>query len=79
MIPIAVIVIAKDEEPNIEQCLTSVGGWAEQIFVVDSFSTDRTPELARACGAEVVQHEFVTYASQRNWAFQNLPYDFSFR
>lgn len=70
---ITVIVIAQNEEPNIRQCLHSVVGWATQVFVVDSFSTDRTPELARACGAEVVQHEFVDFASQREWALANLP------
>jgi len=73
MVPVAVIVIAQNEEPNIEYCLKSVVGWAEQVFVVDAFSTDRTPELAHACGAKVVQHEFVDWASQRNWALDNLP------
>jgi glycosyltransferase involved in cell wall biosynthesis len=73
MMPVTVIVIAQNEEPNIEHCLKSVVGWAEQVFVVDAFSTDRTPELARACGAKVVQHEFVDWASQRNWAVENLP------
>jgi glycosyltransferase involved in cell wall biosynthesis len=73
MVPVAVIVIAQNEEPNIEYCLKSVVGWAEQVFVVDAFSTDRTPELAGACGAKVVQHEFVDWASQRNWALENLP------
>lgn len=72
-LPVSVIVIAQNEEPNIEQCLTSVVGWAELAFVVDGFSTDRTPKLARACGAKVVQHEFVDWASQRNWALENLP------
>lgn len=70
---LTVIVIAQNEEPNIRQCLHSVVGWATQVFVVDSFSTDRTPELARTCGAEVVQHKFVDWASQRNWALENLP------
>jgi len=70
---ISCIIIAQNEEPNIEHCLKSVVGWAEQVFVVDGFSTDRTPELARAYGAEVVQHEFVDWASQRNWALDNLP------
>jgi len=73
MVPVAVIVIAQNEELNIEHCLRSVVGWAEQVFVVDGFSTDRTPELARACGAEVVQHSFEGFASQRNWALDNLP------
>jgi len=73
MVPVAVIVIAQNEELNIQHCLQSVVGWAEQVFVVDAFSTDRTPELAHACGAKVVQHEFVDWASQRNWALDNLP------
>jgi len=73
MVPVAVIVIAQNEELNIQHCLKSVVGWAEQVFVVDGFSIDRTPELARACGAKVVQHEFVDWASQRNWALENLP------
>jgi len=73
MMPVTVIVIAQNEELNIQRCLQSVVGWAEQVFVVDAFSTDRTPELAHACGAKVVQHEFVDWASQRNWALDNLP------
>jgi len=73
MAAVTVIVIAQNEEPNIEHCLKSVVDWAHQVFVVDGFSTDRTAELARACGAEVVQHEFVDWASQRNWALDNLP------
>jgi glycosyltransferase involved in cell wall biosynthesis len=73
IIPIIIIVIAENEEPNIESCLSSVVGWAKQVFVVDGFSADRTVELARECGAEVVQHKFVDWASQRNWALQNLP------
>jgi glycosyltransferase involved in cell wall biosynthesis len=43
------------------------------IFVIDSFSTDRTVEIARANGAEVVQHEFVNHARQLQWALDSLP------
>jgi glycosyltransferase involved in cell wall biosynthesis len=71
--PLNVIIIAQNEEPNIEEGLASVIGWAKQVFVVDGFSTDRTAELAGGCGAEVVQHEFVDWATQRNWALDNLP------
>ena len=70
---LAVIVIAQNEEENIEQCLSSVVGWAKQIFVVDAFSTDTTVDLARAYGASVYQHEFKDWASQRNWALEHLP------
>jgi glycosyltransferase involved in cell wall biosynthesis len=51
---ISVIVITKDEEANIERCLSSVS-WADEIVVVDSQSSDRTVEIARAYGARVIE------------------------
>jgi glycosyltransferase involved in cell wall biosynthesis len=71
--PLDVVIIAQNEEANIEHSISSVIGWARQVFVVDAFSTDRTAEIARACGAQVYQHEFVDWAAQRNWALANLP------
>jgi len=56
-----------NEESHIEACLESVK-WADEILVVDSFSTDRTLEIARRYGAKVIQHEYVNSASQKNWA-----------
>ncbi len=44
-------------------------------FVVDSFSADRTVELARAAGARVVQHEYVNSATQKNWALPQVATD----
>jgi glycosyltransferase involved in cell wall biosynthesis len=43
------------------------------VFVVDSFSTDATPEIAKSFGAAFVQHGFENYSAQRNWALDNLP------
>jgi glycosyltransferase involved in cell wall biosynthesis len=43
------------------------------MFVVDSGSTDRTHEIARRCGATVVEHAFTTHAEQWNWALATLP------
>lgn len=73
-IPISVLIPTYNEEIHIEHCIRSVQGWTTEIFVVDSFSTDRTVELARALGATVVQHEFKYPAQQKNWAMQNLPF-----
>ena len=56
-----------NEEKNIRPCLESVK-WADEIFVVDSFSTDRTVEIAREFTDRVVQHEYVNSAAQKNWA-----------
>lgn len=70
---ISVLIPTFNEEPNIAQCLSSVLGWAGEIFVVDSFSRDRTTEIATAMGATVVQHKFEGYAAQKNWAMDTLP------
>jgi glycosyltransferase involved in cell wall biosynthesis len=56
-----------NEQENIEACLDSVA-WADEVFVVDSFSSDATVEIARRRDARVVQHEYVNSAAQKNWA-----------
>ena len=71
--PVSVLVITRNEEVNIVACLESVG-WASEVFVVDSFSTDRTVELAERLGATVTWHAFETCAAQWNWALDNLPF-----
>lgn len=70
---VAVIIMTYNEEANIAQALNSVKGWASEIFVLDSFSADRTLEIAGQYGCHVVQNKFVNYAKQRNFALENLP------
>lgn len=72
-VPVSVLVITHNEEANIRACLQSVS-WAGEVFVVDSGSTDRTVELARHLGACVWLHPFETYAKQRNYALDHLPF-----
>jgi glycosyltransferase involved in cell wall biosynthesis len=70
---ISVIVPVKDEEANLEACLQSVA-WADEVFVVDSQSTDRTVEIAEQLGAKVVQFHYQgTWPKKKNWALENLP------
>jgi hypothetical protein len=61
------IVLTRDEERHLPDCLASLG-WADEVAVFDSFSTDRTVEIARAAGARVIQRTFDNYAGQRNAA-----------
>jgi glycosyltransferase involved in cell wall biosynthesis len=72
--PVSVLIPTFNEEPNIAQCLSSVLGWADEVFVVDSFSTDRTVAIAKEMGANVIQHKFEGYAEQKNWAMDTLPF-----
>ena len=67
---LAVVVLAKDEEENITECLQSVS-WADRLCVLlDPSTVDRTAELALQAGAEVQEHEFVSFADQRNAALE---------
>jgi len=72
-VPITAIIITYNEEVNLPSVLKNVFNWAEQTFVVDSFSSDRTLEIAKSYGAEIHKHIFRTYKDQRNWALRNLP------
>jgi glycosyltransferase involved in cell wall biosynthesis len=66
-VPVSVFVIARDEEARLARTLAAVG-WADQIVVVDSGSTDRTCEIARAGGAEVHAHDWQGYGPQKAYA-----------
>ncbi len=70
-VPVSVIVLTRDEEPNIERCLTSVA-WADQVLVVDSGSKDNTVQIARARGVDVVEHPWLGFSGQREFALR-LP------
>src|SRR3954466_8359910 len=71
--PVCAIVLTYNEERNLPDCLASLDGWVDQLFVVDSGSTDRTVAIAREAGAIVVEHAFEHYGAQRNWAIDHLP------
>lgn len=74
--PIAVVILTFNEEKNIDDCLDSIGDWAAEVFVVDSYSTDGTIDRLLARDDPrlyVVQNPFNTHSEQWNWALVNLP------
>ena len=71
--PVTVVVLTHQEELNLGPCLASVAGWVQDIFTVDSGSTDRTNALAVERGARVFEHPFETHATQWAWALEHLP------
>jgi len=70
---ISVLILTKNEEQDLPGCLESVA-WSDDVHVLDSFSTDRTEEIAKNAGARVMQREFDNWAAHQNWALANLPF-----
>ena len=70
---LSVIIMTYNEEKNVAQALESVCGWASQVFVLDSYSTDRTQEISKQFNCQFVQNRFESYPEQRNWALDNFP------
>jgi glycosyltransferase involved in cell wall biosynthesis len=68
------VILTLNEERNIERCLRSLDGIADELLVVDSFSTDRTCEIARTLGARVIQQTFLGYIEQKNFALGQATY-----
>lgn len=65
---ISVVILSYNSGAAILATIRSAAKISDDIFVVDSFSSDNTCAVAKESGANVVQHEFIHYAAQRNWA-----------
>ncbi|MEI7596345.1 MAG: glycosyltransferase family 2 protein [Bacteroidota bacterium] len=74
MVPISAVIITFNEEKNIERCLNSLVGIADDIVVVDSFSKDRTKEICLEKGARFIEHAFEGHIEQKNWAITQAKY-----
>lgn len=71
---ISAFIITYNEEIHIARAIENAKKYATEIFVLDSFSTDRTIEIAKSFGVKVYQHEFKYHADQLNWGLDNLPF-----
>lgn len=69
---ITAIILTFNEELHIARCVENAKRVANEIYVVDSFSTDATCSIAEECGVKVVQHKFVNQAQQFQWALDTL-------
>lgn len=67
-VKISAVIITYNEERNIKRCLESIVDVADEIVVVDSYSTDRTEEICKAYNVKFIQHRFFGHIQQKNWA-----------
>lgn len=72
---ISVLILTRDEEVNLPQCLASLK-WTDDVVVLDSGSSDRTQEIARQEGVRVRYREFDGYAAQRNFGLEGIEYKY---
>lgn len=73
MATLDVLILTHNEERHIARALQSVASFAQQVYIVDSGSTDRTVEIARSLGAVVLTNPFINYARQFQWGLDNAP------
>jgi glycosyltransferase involved in cell wall biosynthesis len=74
MTDVSVIILTFNEEQHLLRCLNSLRLFTDKVFIVDSFSTDRTLDIARDWGAVVVQNAWVNYATQFNFGIEHNPF-----
>lgn len=72
---LSVIIMTYNEEANLPRCLDSVKGLGDEIFILDSYSTDSTLDIASRYGARVEQHDFETFYRQRRRLIEKATYD----
>src|ERR1700693_6205605 len=72
-VPVAVIMISLNEAHNMEAVLQNLRDWAKEIFLVDSYSSDGTVDIALRHGVNVVQRRFRGFGDQWNFALRELP------
>ena len=73
--PISVIITTHNEEENIGRALESVQNWVDDIFIVDSFSTDKTLEIAASFDTRTTQRKYTGPADQKNWAIPQAKHE----
>ena len=74
MLKLTAIIPTGNEEHNIVEAIQSVS-FADEVMVVDSFSTDKTVELAKPLATKIIQREYQNSASQKNWAIPQAKHD----
>jgi glycosyltransferase involved in cell wall biosynthesis len=74
MTPLSLVIITYNEENNIARCIGSVGNLADEIVVVDSYSTDKTEAICRQYGAKFIRHIFEGHIQQKNYAITQATY-----
>lgn len=72
---VSILILTKNEEQDLPGCLNSVT-WSDDIHVFDSYSDDRTIEIAKSMGAQITQRKFDNWSAHQNWGLANIPFKY---
>ena len=73
---LSAVIITFNEEGHLEKCLTSLENLADEILVVDSYSTDRTKLICQRFNLRFLEQKFLGYREQKNFALKKAKYDY---
>ena len=73
-VPVSVVILTFNEETNIRDCIESILDFTDDIFVVDSGSTDKTLEILSGYPIQILHNTFENYSQQRNWSIQTINF-----
>ena len=74
---ITAIILTYNEEKHIKRCILSIKKFVKKIIIIDSFSTDKTIEIAKKFKVKVYKHKFINQAKQINWALRKIKFQTS--
>ena len=72
---LSIIILTFNEELNIEKCLFEAAKLTDNIFIIDSYSTDKTLEICEQYNCKIYQNKFINQAIQLNWALENIEFE----
>lgn len=73
---ISILILTKNEEKDLPGCLASVA-WSDDVHVFDSYSDDRTVEIAKSAGATITQRQFDNWSAHQNWGLTHIPFKYN--
>jgi glycosyltransferase involved in cell wall biosynthesis len=72
---ISILILTLNEEQNLPACLKTVE-WSDDVHVLDSYSTDKTIQIAEESGAKMWYRKFDSFSQHQNWALENIPFKY---
>ena len=72
---LSVIILTYNEELNLDRCLKSIIPLNADIYIIDSFSNDKTLEIAKKYNCNILQNKFINHSNQVNWAINNINFN----